>query len=83
MALCFTQFGPYELREGSWDTEREAYGKKVVRTIAEYCPGFEDSVEEMEVLAPPDMEERWRVVYGELERYYTRNGMGPAVFLKR
>ena len=37
-----TQFGPFELREGSWDTEREAYGNKVVRTIAEYCPGFEN-----------------------------------------
>ena len=54
IALCFTQFGPYELRDGSWETEREAYGRKVVRTIAEYCPGFESSVEHMEVLAPPD-----------------------------
>ncbi len=56
--LCFTQFGPFELREGSWDTEREAYGTKVVRTIGEYCPGFENAVEHMEVLAPPEMEER-------------------------
>lgn len=66
MALCFTQFGPYELREGSWETEREAYGKNVVRTIEEYCPGFEASVEHMEVLAPPDIEERYGLIGGNI-----------------
>lgn len=66
MALCFTQFGPYELREGSWETEREAYGRKVVRTIGEYCPGFEASVEQMEVLAPPDIEARYGLVGGNI-----------------
>lgn len=66
IALCFTQFGPYELRDGSWETEREAYGRKVVRTIAEYCPGFESSVEHIEVLAPPDLEERYGLIGGNI-----------------
>ena len=66
IALCFTQFGPYELRDGSWDDEREAYGKKVVRTIGEYCPGFESAVEHMEVLAPPDIEERYGLIGGNI-----------------
>jgi len=66
IALCFTQFAPYELRDGSWDTEREAYGKKVVRTLAEFCPGFEASVEHMEVLAPPDIEARYGLLGGNI-----------------
>lgn len=66
IALCFTQFGPYELREGSWDTHREEYGRKVVRTVAEYCPGFESSVEHMEVLAPPDIEQRYGLIGGNI-----------------
>ncbi len=66
IALCFTQFGPFELREGSWDTEREAYGKKIVRTLGEYCPGFESCVEHMEVLAPPDIEERYGLLGGNI-----------------
>jgi phytoene dehydrogenase-like protein len=66
VALCFTQFGPYELRNGSWDTEREAYGRKVVRTIGQYCPGFESSVEHMEVLAPPDIEARYGLIGGNI-----------------
>ena len=59
VALCFTQFGPFELREGTWETEREAYGRKIVRTLAEYSPNLESSVENMEVLAPPDIEQRF------------------------
>jgi phytoene dehydrogenase-like protein len=66
IALCYTQFGPYELREGTWETEREAYGKKIVSTLDEYCPGFEDSVEHMEVLAPPDIEARFGLIGGNI-----------------
>ena len=66
IALCYTQFGPYALREGSWETEREAYGKKIVSTLGEYCPGFEGSVEHMEVLAPPDIEARFGLIGGNI-----------------
>jgi phytoene dehydrogenase-like protein len=64
--LCFTQFGPYRLAEGSWDTEREAYGQKIVRLVEDYCPGFERSVEHVEVLAPPDIEERFGLLGGNI-----------------
>ena len=64
--LAFTQFGPYELAEGSWDTEREAYGDKVISTLAEYCPGMERSVEQVEVLAPRDLEERFGLLGGNI-----------------
>jgi phytoene dehydrogenase-like protein len=66
IALCFTQFGPFELAEGSWDTEREIYGKRIVDKIGEYCPGFAASVEHMEVLAPPDLEERYGLIGGNI-----------------
>ena len=66
IALCFTQFGPYELAEGSWENERERYGKRVVQTLGEYCPGFEGVVEEMEVLAPPDIESRFGLIGGNI-----------------
>lgn len=66
IALCFTQFGPYELRDKSWETEREVYGRRVVSTIEEYCPGFGAAVEHMEVLAPPDIEERFGLIGGNI-----------------
>ena len=66
LALCFTQFGPYELAEGSWDTERERYGKRVVSLLDAYMPGLADSVEHMEVLSPPDMEARYGLLGGNI-----------------
>jgi phytoene dehydrogenase-like protein len=64
--LAFTQFGPYELAEGSWETEREAYGRNVIETLGEYCLGLEASVEHVEVLAPPDLEERFGLLGGNI-----------------
>jgi phytoene dehydrogenase-like protein len=66
VALCFTQFGPYELAEGSWDTEREAYGQRIVGLLDEYAPGTADTVEHVEVLAPPDIEERFGLLGGNI-----------------
>ena len=66
IVLGFSQWGPYELREGSWDTEREAYGKRVLAEFERYAPGFSDLVERMEVLAPPDIEERFGLLGGNI-----------------
>ncbi|MEX0988949.1 MAG: NAD(P)/FAD-dependent oxidoreductase [Actinomycetota bacterium] len=64
--LAFTQFGPYEVKDGSWDTEREAYGKRVIETLGEFSPNLAGAVDEMEVLAPPDLEERFGLVGGNI-----------------
>jgi phytoene dehydrogenase-like protein len=66
LALCFTQFGPYDLAEGSWDTERDVYGRRVVSLLDRYLPGIADSVEHMEVLSPRDMEDRYGLVGGNI-----------------
>ena len=40
--MAFTQYGPIELREGSWETEREAYAQRVIdgrsRATRPTCP---------------------------------------------
>jgi len=64
--LAFTQFGPYELAEGSWDEAREPYGQKVIDTLGEYCPNLPGAVEHVEVLAPPDLEERFGLLGGNI-----------------
>lgn len=66
IALCFTQFGPYEPAEGTWDDQREAYGDNVVRTLGECCPNLPGAVEHMEVLAPPDIEARFGLIGGNI-----------------
>jgi phytoene dehydrogenase-like protein len=66
VALCFTQFGPFELAEGSWDQEAEAYGRNVVRTLADHCPNLDSAVEHMEVLPPPEIERRFGLLGGNI-----------------
>jgi Phytoene dehydrogenase and related proteins len=66
IAIGFSQWGPYELRDGSWETEREAYGRRVIDEFARYAPNFAGAVEQMEVLAPPDIEARTGLVGGNI-----------------
>jgi phytoene dehydrogenase-like protein len=66
IALAFTQYGPYQLSTGNWDTERAAYLKRIVQTLEQYCPGFTASVLHDEVLAPPDIEERFGLLGGNI-----------------
>lgn len=66
MALCFTQFAPFEPVDGSWESQREAYGRRVVETIGEYSPGFSDLVEEIQVIGPADMERDYGLVGGSI-----------------
>jgi phytoene dehydrogenase-like protein len=66
MMLAFSQYGPYELREGSWETEREAYGARVIGELARYAPNLPDAVEHIEVLTPKDIEDRFGLIGGNI-----------------
>ena len=64
--LAFCQYGPYELRSGSWDDERERFGKRVIQTVGQFAPNLPGAVEHMEVLAPPDIEARFGLIGGNI-----------------
>jgi phytoene dehydrogenase-like protein len=64
--LAFCQYGPYELRSGSWDDERERFGKRVIETVGQFAPNLAGAVEHMEVLAPPDIEARFGLMGGNI-----------------
>jgi phytoene dehydrogenase-like protein len=66
MMLAFVQYGPYDLAEGSWEEERAPFGRRVIDTLAEYMPRIGDAVDEVEVLAPPDLERRFGLVGGNI-----------------
>jgi phytoene dehydrogenase-like protein len=67
LMLAFSQYGPYELREGSWDEGgREEWAKRVFRALGEFAPSLESAVEHVEVLAPKDIEERFGLLGGNI-----------------
>lgn len=58
------KYAPYELRDRSWDRERELFGDVVVETLAQYAPGIRDLILHREVLVPPDLETRFGLIEG-------------------
>lgn len=62
----FTQYFPYNLREGTWDERRDAIARQVIGAFAEYAPNIPDAIVGMQVLAPPDLEARFGLTGGHI-----------------
>jgi phytoene dehydrogenase-like protein len=63
---CFCQYAPYELAEGDWDSRRDEVATAILDQIAAYAPDVHDCVEHLEVLGPPDIEERIGLTGGHI-----------------
>jgi phytoene dehydrogenase-like protein len=67
LMLAFSQYGPYELAEGSWDEGgRDDYAARVLKALGEFAPSLEPAVEHLEVLTPRDIEERFGLIGGNI-----------------
>jgi phytoene dehydrogenase-like protein len=67
LMLAFSQYGPYELAEGSWDEGgREGYAARVLKALGEFAPSLDSAVEHLEVLTPRDIEERFGLIGGNI-----------------
>jgi phytoene dehydrogenase-like protein len=67
LMLGFAQYGPYDLAEGSWDDGgRDEFARRVFDGLGEYAPKLKDSIEQVEVLAPKDIEDRLGLVGGNI-----------------
>jgi phytoene dehydrogenase-like protein len=62
----FAQYVPNEFHEGNWNTRREEVGQVVVRSIARFCSNIPAAVNGLEVLGPPDIEERVGLTGGHI-----------------
>jgi phytoene dehydrogenase-like protein len=67
LMLAFAQYGPYELDGGSWDDGgRDEFARRVFDALGEHAPKLKDSIEQVEVLAPKDIESRFGLVGGNI-----------------
>ena len=67
----YMQYAPYRLRNAEWETQRDALGDTVVRTLAEYAPDLPGMVEACDVITPKDLEQTYglsggHIFHGEL-----------------
>jgi phytoene dehydrogenase-like protein len=62
----FLQYTPYQLAEGSWDDRREPYSERVLDVIEQYAPNIRKILIHKQVLAPPDLEQRFGITGGNI-----------------
>jgi phytoene dehydrogenase-like protein len=63
---CFVQYAPYNLKEGNWDEQREAFGDTVIDTIAEHAPNIKNIILHRQVLTPLDLEREFGLSEGNI-----------------
>jgi phytoene dehydrogenase-like protein len=62
----YMQYAPYKLRDADWDSQRDALGNTVIRTLAEYAPDLPDLIEAREVITPKDLEQTYGLTGGHI-----------------
>ncbi len=62
----FAHYAPLRFAEGDWESRRAEVGELILAAIAAYAPDVRDCVEELEVLGPPDIEERIGLTDGNI-----------------
>ena len=81
LASVVVQYAPFELRDGTWDEEaRSALGAAVLRTLSRYAPGMEALVEDMHVLTPLDLQERFGLTEGNV--YHGEMTLDQLLFMR-
>jgi phytoene dehydrogenase-like protein len=63
---AYVQFAPYQLRDTTWDRERDRLGDVATRTISRYAPGFESSLVARQVITPLDLERTYGLTGGQI-----------------
>jgi phytoene dehydrogenase-like protein len=62
----FVQYGPYNLKEGTWPEIREKVGDVVIDTLAEYAPNIKSAIIARDVVTPWDLEQEYGLTQGNI-----------------
>lgn len=62
----YMQYAPFKLKNADWDTQRNALGETVVKTLAEYAPNLPSLVEDGQIITPKDLETTYSLTGGHI-----------------
>lgn len=62
----FVQYAPYALKDTDWDAHRDVFAARCIAQINALAPNFSASVLHQQVLAPPDIEARFKLTGGNI-----------------
>ena len=57
---------PRDLAEGSWDTERDVFGNRIIDILDEYMPGLKDKIIDARFWSPLDLEQEFGLLGGNI-----------------
>ncbi len=62
----YVQYAPFKLKNGDWDSQRDALGNTVVKTLGEYAPGIAELIEDGQIITPKDLEKDYGLTGGHI-----------------
>ncbi len=54
----FAQYVPHTFAAGDWESRREEVGRLALASVARYCSNLPQAVDALEVMGPPDIEQK-------------------------
>ena len=62
----FAQYAPYKFASGTWDDRREEVRRLALQSLARFCSNIVRAVADVQVLGPPDIEEKVGLTGGHI-----------------
>lgn len=62
----FAQYVPYRFAQGTWDGRREEVKRLALKSLDRYCSNIDSAVIDVQVLGPPDIEEKVGLTGGHI-----------------
>lgn len=63
---CFVQYAPYQLRDSTWEEEKEKLGDAVVDTLSRYFTNLKEIILHRQVVTPLDIEQMTGLSQGNI-----------------
>ena len=63
---AYVQFAPYQLRDRTWDEERENLARTAVDTIERHAPGLRSLIVAQQIITPLDLERTYGLTGGHI-----------------
>ena len=58
------QYAPYHLRDGSWETQKDALRDTIIATLSQYAPDLPDCIVHEQLITPLDWEKNYGLTEG-------------------
>jgi phytoene dehydrogenase-like protein len=74
------QYAPYQLRDTTWNEQRDALADRIVGTLAAYAPGIKELIVERHLITPLDWEQEYALSDGNV--YHGQMGLEQLLVMR-